>query len=156
MGWWQALCATGTILGGIIIGAWGGFKRKVVTAQAGLILLGLGTMVIGFTPPQLFWRGVAANTLTGLILPIVNGSLGSTLQAIIAPEMQGRVFAFILSAATLVSPLGLMIAGPIADTFGIQLWFWVAGSVCALMGLAGFFIREVMKMEEEKAGLPTQ
>jgi DHA3 family macrolide efflux protein-like MFS transporter len=156
LGWWQALFATGTILGGLLLAPWGGFKRKIITAQAGLIVLGLGTMVIGVTPPQLFWLGVAANTLTGLILPIVNGSFGATLQMVIAPDMQGRVFAFILSAATLVSPLGLIIAGPIADAFGIQLWFWVAGSVCALMGIAGFFIREVMKMEEEKKGLSTQ
>jgi DHA3 family macrolide efflux protein-like MFS transporter len=64
--------------------------------------------------------------------------------------MQGRVFAFIMSAAMLVSPLGLVIAGPISDALGIQLWFWVAGIVCAAMGVAGFFIPTVMKMEEEK------
>jgi len=46
----------------------------------------------------------------------------------------------------LVSPIGLMIAGPMADHFGIQTWFWLAGAVCALMGVAGFFIPEVMGM----------
>lgn len=150
LGWWQAMFAIGTILGGILLGTWGGFKKRVITAQLGLIVLGIGTTVIGFTPAGLFWLAVAANTLTGLVLPIVNGSYGAILQAVIAPDMQGRVFAFIMSAAMLVSPLGLMIAGPIADAFGIQLWFWVAGVTCALMGLAGFFIREVMGMEEEK------
>ncbi len=67
--------------------------------------------------------------------------------------MQGRVFAFIMSAALLVSPLGLLIAGPISDALGIQLWFWVSGVTCAVMGLAGFFIRDVMRMEEEKTDL---
>jgi DHA3 family macrolide efflux protein-like MFS transporter len=99
------------------------------------------------------WLALAANTLTGLVLPITNGSFGAILQSVIAPEMQGRVFAFIMSAAMLVSPLGLMIAGPVADALGIQLWFWVAGITCALIGAAGFFIQEVMKMEEEKQGL---
>ncbi len=150
LGWWQAMFATGTIIGGVLLGAWGGFKRKVVTAQSCLILLGLGTTIIGFTPPELFWLGLAANTLTGLVLPITNGSFGAILQSVIAPEMQGRVFAFIMSAANLVSPLGLIIAGPISDALGIQLWFRVAGITCVLIGLAGFFIREVMRMEEEK------
>jgi DHA3 family macrolide efflux protein-like MFS transporter len=50
LGWWQAAFATGTIAGGILLGAWGGFRKKVVTAQFGLIVLGLGTTVIGFTP----------------------------------------------------------------------------------------------------------
>jgi DHA3 family macrolide efflux protein-like MFS transporter len=156
LGWWQAAFATGTIAGGILLGAWGGFRKKVVTAQFGLIVLGLGTTVIGFTPPQLFWLGLAANTLTGLILPITNGSYGAILQSVIAPDMQGRVFAFIMSAATLVSPLGLMIAGPVSDALGIQLWFWVSGIICALMGVAGFFINEVMGMEEEKKGLAAE
>jgi DHA3 family macrolide efflux protein-like MFS transporter len=153
LGWWQAAFAVGTIAGGILLGAWGGFKKKVVTAQFGLIVLGIGTTIIGFTPPELFWLGLAANTLTGLILPITNGSYGAILQSVIAPDMQGRVFAFIMSAAMLVSPLGLVIAGPISDALGIQLWFWVSGITCALMGIAGFFINEVMGMEEEKKGL---
>jgi MFS transporter, DHA3 family, macrolide efflux protein len=150
LGWWQAFFASGTILGGVILGAWGGFKRKIVTAQTGLIFMGLSTIVIGVSPSQLLWLGLAANTITGLIMPITNGSYGATLQAAIIPDMQGRVFAFILSAATLVSPLGLMIAGPIADAFGIQLWFWIAGSVCAIMGALGFLFPEVMGMENKK------
>ncbi len=67
----------------------------------------------------------------------------------IAPEMQGRVFAFIFSAAMLVSPLALMVAGPFADAFGLQLWFLIAGISCVLMGLFGFFSSEVMDMENK-------
>ena len=91
----------------------------------------------------------------GFLLPIINGSFGATLQAAIAPEMQGRVFAFIFSAAMLVSPLALMIAGPFADAFGIQLWFLIAGISCILMGIFGFFSPDVMNMEnksKEKTG----
>jgi len=63
--------------------------------------------------------------------------------------MQGRVFAFILSAAMLVSPIALMIAGPFADAFGIQRWFLIAGISCTLMGIFGFFSSDVMKMERK-------
>lgn len=147
LGLWLALFSAGTVLGGLILGAWGGFKRKVVTAQLGLILMGLSTAVIGLVPADLFWAGLLANLLAGLLLPIINGSYGATLQAVIAPELQGRVFAFIFSAAMLVSPLALLIAGPFADAFGIQLWFLIAGISCTLMGVFGFFSAEVMGME---------
>jgi DHA3 family macrolide efflux protein-like MFS transporter len=153
LGIWQAMFAIGTILGGILLGTWGGFKKRVVTAQLGLIVLGLSTLLIGFMPPSFLLFALVINTVGGLVLPIVNGSYGAILQSVIAPEMQGRVFAFIMSAATLVSPLGLMIAGPISDLFGVPLWFRIAGATCILMGLAGFFIHEVMQMEEEKTGL---
>ena len=151
LGWWLSSFAAGNILGGLILGAWGGFKRKIVTAQLGLILTGLSTMVLGVVPSDLFWVGIAANVATGLLLPIINGSFGATLQAAIAPEMQGRVFAFILSAAMLVSPLALIIAGPFADAFGIQAWFLIAGISCTLMGLLGFFSSDVMTMENKSS-----
>ena len=147
LGWWLSSFAVGTVLGGLILGAWGGFKRKIVTAQLGLILTGLSATVVGIVPPDLFWVGLAANTAMGLLLPIINGSFGATLQAAIAPEMQGRVFAFILSAAMLVSPIALMIAGPFADAFGIQPWFLIAGLSCTLMGILGFLSSDVMTME---------
>ena len=149
LGWWLSSFAAGTVLGGLILGAWGGFKRKIVTAQLGLILTGLSATVVGLVPPGLFWVGLAANTAMGLLLPIINGSFGATLQATIAPEMQGRVFAFILSAAMLVSPVALMIAGPFADAFGIQPWFLIAGVSCTLMGILGFLSSEVMTMENK-------
>jgi DHA3 family macrolide efflux protein-like MFS transporter len=150
LGWWLSSFSGGTVLGGLILGAWGGFKRKIVTAQLGLILTGFSTMIVGMVPSHLFWAGLAANTAVGLLLPIINGSYGATLQATIAPEMQGRAFAFIMSAAMLVSPLALMIAGPFADRFGIQLWFLIAGISCMLMGVFGFFSSDVMGMENKQ------
>lgn len=147
LGWWLSSFAVGTVLGGLVLGIWGGFKRKVVTAQLGLILMGLSTAVVGLVPSHLFLIGLIANSAVGFLLPIINGSFGATLQAVIAPEMQGRVFAFIFSAAMLVSPLALMIAGPFADAFGIQIWFLIAGISCVIMGISGFFSADVMRME---------
>jgi DHA3 family macrolide efflux protein-like MFS transporter len=107
----------------------------------------LSTGVIGLVSSDMFLTALIANTIVGLLLPIINGSFGATLQAVTAPEMQGRVFAFIMSAAMLVSPIALIIAGPFADRFGIQPWFLIAGTSCALMGLVGFFIPDVMGIE---------
>jgi DHA3 family macrolide efflux protein-like MFS transporter len=149
LGWWLSSFAAGTVLGGLILGVWGGFRRKVVTAQLGLILMGISTAVVGLVPSDLFAVGLIANSVVGFLLPIINGSFGATLQAAIAPEMQGRVFAFIFSAAMFVSPLALMIAGPFADAFGIQIWFLIAGISCIIMGTFGFFSSDVMSMENK-------
>jgi DHA3 family macrolide efflux protein-like MFS transporter len=149
LAWWLSSFSVGTVLGGLILGTWGGFKRKVVTALLGLVLMGVCTMVVGLTPSSLYWVGLVANSIVGLLLPIINGSFGATLQATIAPEMQGRAFAFIMSASMLVSPLALIVAGPFADRFGIQPWFLIAGLSCTLMGFFGFFSSEVMGMEKK-------
>jgi DHA3 family macrolide efflux protein-like MFS transporter len=156
LGWWLSSFAAGTVLGGLILGVWGGFKRKVITALLGLILMGVSTAIVGLVPPGFFLAGLIANAAAGFLLPIINGSFGATLQATIAPDMQGRVFAFILSAAMLVSPLALMVAGPFADAFGIQLWFLIAGVSCILMGIFGFFSPDVMGMEKSSHLEPPQ
>ena len=147
LGWWLSLFSVGVLLGGLLLGIWGGFKRKIVTAQGGLVLMGLFAAIIGFLPESMLWAGMVINMLFGLTQPIVNGSYGATLQAAIAPDMQGRVFSFIFSAAMLVSPLALMISGPFADRFGIQIMFVIAGVTCMLLGAAGFFIPDVMDFE---------
>lgn len=153
LGLWLSLFSVGTLLGGLILGVWGGFKRKIITAQTGLILMGFSTAAVGLVSSDMFWVATIANTMVGLLLPIINGSYGATLQAVIVPEMQGRVFAFIMSAAMLVSPLALIIAGPFADRFGIQIWFLIAGISCAVMGTLGFFIPDVMGIENIKEKL---
>jgi DHA3 family macrolide efflux protein-like MFS transporter len=57
-----------------------------------------------------------------------------------------------------MTPLGLMIAGPVSDMIGIRAWYWVAGILTLLMGLAGFFIPVVMNVENdhEAANQPPQ
>lgn len=144
---WLSLFSVGMLFGGLILGVWGGFRRKIVTALTGLIVMGILTFGIGILPPNMFIGGLILNTIFGLSIPIVNGSIGATLQASIKPDMQGRVFAFIQSIAMLVSPLALIIAGPFADRFGIQPWFVIAGCICAAMGALGFFFPEVIGIE---------
>ncbi|MDP3450342.1 MAG: MFS transporter [Anaerolineaceae bacterium] len=150
LGLWLSLFSVGALLGGAILGVWGGFKRKVGTALIGLIFMGVSLFVVGLVRSDMFWVGLVANTTMGISLPIINGSFGATLQTAIAPEMQGRVFAFITSTAMLVSPIALIIAGPFADRFGIQPWFLIAGCICVLMGIVGFFIPAVMNIEESQ------
>jgi DHA3 family macrolide efflux protein-like MFS transporter len=138
----------GVIAGGLLLGAWGGFKRRIVTAFVGLVGLGLGTAGVGLVPPEGFVLALVAFGFAGIMQPIVNGSLGATLQAVVDPGMQGRVFTLTGSLAMAMSPLGLLAAGPIADSLGLQSWYLVGGSLCVFMGLLAFALPSVMKLEE--------
>ncbi len=53
-----------------------------------------------------------------------------------------------MSGATAMSPLGLAIAGPVADALGVQFWFLTAGIVTAAVGLAAFFVPAIMRIED--------
>lgn len=149
LGTMEALFGIGVIVGGIALGVWGGFKRRIITAMIGLLGIGIGTLVLGILPPWGFTWGVVAMTFLGIVHPITNGSLGGLIQAVVAPDMQGRVITLIGSLAGGMTPIGLAIAGPISDALGIQTWFIVGGLLCILMALASFVTPVVMNIEDE-------
>ncbi len=146
----DSIWAFGMVCGGLILGVWGGFKKKIATSMLGLIGIGLGILIVGFAPANMFWLAVVGMTLSGLMNPITNGPLGAIIQSTVKPEMQGRVMGVIVSLATLMTPLSLAIAGPVSDAIGIRTWYWVSGLVCLLMGVGSFFMPVIMNVERDR------
>jgi len=142
----------GVIAGGLILSTWGGFKKKVATSMMGVIGIGIGIGVVGLAPSNAFWLALSAMALAGVMNPITNGPLFALLQSIVRPNMQGRVMSLVGSGAMAMTPLGLLIAGPVSEAVGIRAWYWIAGIITLLMGLAGFLIPAVMNVEENHEG----
>jgi DHA3 family macrolide efflux protein-like MFS transporter len=138
----------GVVIGGILLGIWGGFKRRILTSLVGLIVLGIAVTMMGLLPSWAFYLAIAMMFVIGFANPITNGPLFAVMQSTVAPEMQGRVFTLIASVAAAMSPIGLIIAGPLADRFGIQTWYIVAGLVTLFMGVSAFFIPVIVNIEE--------
>ena len=79
-----------------------------------------------------------------------NGAGQALLQVLIVPDMQGRVFAMLSALRSLMSPLGLALAGPFTDVFGMQSWMLGAGIGITMMVAAMPFIPEVADIEGKK------
>ncbi len=144
----ESTLGVGVIVGGVLLSIWGGFRRRVLTSMMGLIGIGLGSVLVGFAPASAYFMAVAGMFIMGFALPITNGPLLAAVQAAVAPEMQGRVFTLISSAASAMTPLGLIIAGPVVDRFGVQSWYIMAGVSSIAMALSGCLIPAVMNLEE--------
>jgi DHA3 family macrolide efflux protein-like MFS transporter len=148
LGWMDSAWGIGVVLGGLILSAWGGFRRRILTTLMGLIGLGVGTLLIGLTPAALFELALASMFVAGFMNPITNGPVMAIVQAIVPPEMQGRVFTVIGSLAGAMSPLGMLIAGPVADAVGVRFWYVMGGAVCLLMGAMAFGIPAIVHLED--------
>jgi len=148
LAWAEAAAGVGVVLGGLILSAWGGFRQRILTSMMGLAAFGLGILIIGVTPQHAFWLAVGGMFVVGMAGSMVDGPLFAVLQASVAPEMQGRVFTLTLSAAKAMAPLSLAIAGPVADLFGVRIWYVVSGTVCALMGVGAFFLPALTHFED--------
>ena len=147
LGWMNSAWGAGVVLGGLALGVWGGFKRRIVTSMIGLLGMGVGALLVGLAPATAFWMALGAMSITGFMNPITNGPIQAIFQTAVPPEMQGRVFSVIGSACSAMSPLGMAIAGPVADAIGVHSWFVMAGVSCIVMALWGLTSRAVMNIE---------
>jgi DHA3 family macrolide efflux protein-like MFS transporter len=153
LGWVNSASGIGVILGGLILGVWGGFKkRRIATTFLGLLGLGTGILLLARAPAnQLLWA-VGGILLAGIMQPITNGPIGAVMQSTVDPDMQARVFSLLGSLAGGMSPIGLLLAGPIADRVGIQAWFLLGGILCILMSIIGMLIPSVRNIESQRKG----
>jgi hypothetical protein len=167
----QSAGAIGGLAGGLLMGAWGGFKRRIHGVLLGWILFSLlGTLPMGLGQSVPVW--LAASFLGFLFTPLINGSNQAIWQAKVPPDVQGRVFSIRRLVAWLVNPLAGLLAGPLADEVfgpameaggalaplfgplvgtgqgaGIGLMFVFAGALSALVGLGGYLVPRVRGVE---------
>jgi MFS transporter, DHA3 family, macrolide efflux protein len=149
LGFINSSFSIGFVVGGVLLSAWGGFKKKIYTSFLGLAGMGIGIFIAGAAPSNLFILGLIGMGIAGTMNPIANGPLFAIFQSSIAPEMQGRVLSLISSSSALIMPLSLMVAGPISDALGIQTWYWIAAAACVIMAAVGLFIPAIMTIEEQ-------
>ncbi len=146
----EAMTGIGMIVGGVVLSLWGGTKRRIVTTMASTALAGVGTALIAFVPSSGFLLVLGLMLFIGLMMPLLNGSIMALMQACMPKTMQGRVFALISAVVLSASPIGLAIAGPVADVIGIMPWFLLAGVLIAFLGFASFAIPSVMHIEDRE------
>ena len=150
LGMVEAGFGVGVLGGGILLGVWGGFKRRIFTTLMGLAGIGIGIIVVGITPPSLFPLAVVGMMLAGVMSSLCNGPIMAIFQATVAPSMQGRVFTLVGSATAAMMPLGLAVAGPLADIIGVRTWFWIGGIITIVAAVSGFFIPSLVNIERDR------
>jgi DHA3 family macrolide efflux protein-like MFS transporter len=148
LGWLNSAWGVGLVVGGLILGAWGGFRQRIVTMLLGIIGLGLGLLLVGLTPVTAFPLALLGLLFGAVMNALCNGSAFALLQSIVAPEMQGRVFTVTMSLVNAMTPLSMAVAGPVADVLGIRTLYVIAALSQIGIGVAAFFIPAIMHLED--------
>jgi MFS transporter, DHA3 family, macrolide efflux protein len=148
LSWLEASWGIGLVLGGLLLTAWGGFKRAIVTALSAIVLEGIGIAVIGLAGSDALWLAIASMLCVGVLNALVNGPFHALLQASVAPDMQGRVFTLVGSLAAAAFPVSLLVAGPIVDKVGVRPWFVAGGVISSLVAGAAFFVPAILNVAE--------
>ncbi len=158
--------AVGGVVGGLVMSAWGGPKRRVYGVLFGWFIASLlGDVLFGLGRITPVWMGAAFFGM--FFIPIINGSNQAIWQAKVPPDLQGKVFSIRRLIAWFVTPLAMLIAGPLSDKIlepamqnpqsalasatgwfmgvgpgrGMALLFVIGGCLAALVGLGGYVFR---------------
>ena len=121
----------GMMAGGIIIGAWGGFKNRVKTLVIGMLAFGALAIIMGAV--ESFALYLAMMAIYGIALTMVQTASVTLLQENAAPEMQGRVFGLFGAVYSGFLPLGMLAFGPLADVVSMRMLMIVSGVLLMLM-----------------------
>lgn len=148
LGWMTSLFGVGMIAGGIILGTWGGFSRRIATSLTGILGLGTAVVVLGLAPTQPLMIAAASLLVVGTMVPFCNGPIFAIMQATIEPAYQGRVFSLLGSLAAATAPVGLLLAAPIASVAGVRAWFLAGGTIALAIGAVGFLTPALIRIEE--------
>lgn len=163
----------GMLAGSLLMSTWGGpGRRRVAWIMGGMAVGGLCVVVTGL-------RASLALIAVGTVLlmlgsPVVNTASQVIWQLKVTPEMQGRVFALRRMVAQAAYPLGIVLAGPLADRVfepllapggglagslgrvigigpgrGIGFMFILAGLGTVILAAAGWAHPRVRRLEEE-------
>ncbi len=162
--------AIGGVVGGVLMSAWGGFKRQVHGVLAGWILSSVFFAFVGVGTWIPLWVGALA--LCSVFGPVVNSSNQAIWQAKVAPDLQGRVFSARRLIAWITNPISPLIAGLAGDYWlepvmrssnafsslfgsiappgpgaGMALLIFFGGLGGILAGLAGYFVHHIRDVE---------
>ena len=152
LAWMQVAMGIGGIVGGLVLGVWGGFKRKVWTVLTGMIGIGAGMLLFGLIPANRYAYSLVCLVVVGGMASFANGSFGPLLQTKVPPEVQGRVFMLLSSLSLAMMPIGLFLSAPIADRFGTRVSYIVGGSLCLIIGLVGLMDKRINTLDLQKEG----
>ncbi len=167
----QSAMAIGGVAGGILMSAWGGFKRRVHGVLLGWILASIGGAMMGVGQGLTVW--LPAAIFMTIFAALINASNQAIWQAKVAPDVQGRVFSARRLIAWFTQPVAPVIAGTLADyvmepamtsqtvlssTFGglvgtgpgsgMGLLLTFSGIAAGLVGLSGYFIPAIRNAED--------
>lgn len=134
----EIIFAAGMLLGGILLGVWGGFKNRGISILVSLMLMGIALTISGLLPTSGLVIFIVCSGLMGFSSPFYNGVQTALIQEKIQPEYLGRVFGLFGSIVSLAMPVGLIVSGIFADLIGVNRWFMLSG--LAIIGLAVFSI----------------
>ena len=145
----EGLSGIGMILGGVLISVWP--PRNKILMLLISFAVSCGTVALtALAPGNMLWLAVAWWVLSGVSFSTGQAPMTAILQIVVPNQMQGRTTALMNTIMGFAGPIGLAIAGPLGQSFGVRSVFIWGGALSALVCALGLFSRDLMGIEGNK------
>lgn len=148
----EAVFGAGMILGGGLLSVLASKWRDSTYMSISLFVIGVTCVLCGLIGSSAFAAFVGLSFFMGAAAPLFNGPYMAMIQKSYDPEKLGRVLSFVTSIGLLSSPIGLALAGPVVDRFGVQIWFFWTGIIVVLIGVFLFLKFNKSGQEQQSLG----
>jgi DHA3 family macrolide efflux protein-like MFS transporter len=115
----MALIQIGMISGALFSAIRKDWKHRVRVIFLGIIIASSGYIFATLSPPGFFIMIGIGGLIRAAMVPVINTNFLTIIQTHVSAETQGRVMSIVIAIAMAVSPIGIIISGPIAEFTGI-------------------------------------
>jgi len=146
----EGISGVGVILGGVLAGVWSLSHRKIISS---IIFFSLSSATVALTAVpsrDFFVIAIVTWFISGLTYSMGNAPMIAVMQSVIPNELQGRVFSLFNMTVGLAGPIGLAIAGPIAESIGVRPVFIWSGALSMVATLCALFSRDLRNIEDHR------
>ncbi|WP_111511947.1 MFS transporter [Mycobacterium kyogaense] len=145
LGWVLMALSIGGLVGALGYAVLSRFTRRRTVMMTAVLTLGVAMTIIAFLPPLPLILVLCAvvGFVYGPIAPIYN----YVMQTQAPPHLRGRVVGVMGSLAYAAGPLGLIVAGPLADSAGLHATFLALSLPMLVLGVATVFLRPLRELD---------
>lgn len=147
----EVVYSVGMLAGGAVIGFFGNWKDRIVPILWSIFFMGVSFVISGYLPGNQkgFIGLLILNAVAGLATPFFNTLLMAIIQQSFPSEILGKVLGILNSLMSISAPLGLIFAGPLADSIGVNMLFVIGGFGTLLCGLLVLIMPTMRKYDLE-------
>ncbi len=140
----------GMLLGGLVLGLWGGTRNKIVTITVATAVMGLTLVGMGLLPPTGYLIFTALTLVTGFAAPFFSTPFMTIIQQKIPPDFLGRVIGVSSSLMALACPIGLSLSGMFAERVGVTNWFLISAVLTLACMVLCVGLKSVRRLDSDK------
>jgi H+ antiporter protein len=147
LGWVLMALSIGGLVGALSYAVMSKYSRRRTVMLIAVLTLGVAMTIIAFLPPLPMILGLCAivGFFYGPIAPIYNYVMQTRAPA----HLRGRVVGVMGSLAYAAGPLGLVVAGPLADAAGLHVTFLALSLPMLVLGTVSVFLPALRDLDRD-------